>query len=66
MTTTCRRSTCTNDARGRGVDVDAYGAKFCSDECEVKHDHIKADARDAMRSEPADMGGGETTGVQDL
>jgi hypothetical protein len=42
---TCRRSTCTNDARGGG----GYGGRFCSDECEVKHDHIKADARDAMR-----------------
>jgi len=45
--------------------------KFCSARCEVKYDHIKADAQDATReeparSEPADFGGGESTGVQDL
>jgi len=46
-------------------------SRFCSAQCDVKHEHIKADARDDRREEPtrhepADMGGGETTGVQDL
>lgn len=45
---TCRRSTCSNDPR---EDVSGYAGRFCSDACEVKHDHIKADARDAMRAE---------------
>jgi len=66
MTDTCRRSTCDNDARGLQEGVSPYGANFCSAECEVKHDHIKADARDARRSEKADLGGGDSTGVQDL
>lgn len=43
---TCQRSTCDNDTR----DVGGYAGRFCSEMCEVKHDHIKADARDARRA----------------
>lgn len=30
---------------------DYRSARFCSTRCEVKHDHIRADARDAARAE---------------
>jgi hypothetical protein len=63
---TCRRPTCDNEPGEQ--DRDDYNARlFCSVQCEVKHDHIKDDARpEPERSEPADFGGGESTGVQDL
>lgn len=35
---TCRLPGCENPPDGR---------RFCSDRCEVFHDHLKADARDA-------------------
>lgn len=42
MTSECRRSGCTNPPVGfRG---------FCSKRCEVKFEHIRADARDAQRA----------------
>lgn len=65
----CKRSTCSKPAGMQ--DRDDYRTRFCSVQCETKHEHIKADARDAertelRRSEPADFGGGESTGVKDL
>lgn len=52
MSDTCRARGCDGEPRDATEDgVDLFGAKFCSDQCEVKHDHIRADARDA---EPAD------------
>lgn len=46
---TCRRPTCDRDA---GTDDGNYNArKFCSAKCEVKFEHIRADARDAERAE---------------
>lgn len=67
---TCKRSTCDNEPGQQDRD-DYRSGKFCSIQCETKHEHVKADARDAQReeprrSEPADFGGGESTGVQDL
>jgi hypothetical protein len=59
---TCRYPSCDDEPRGSG----GFSSLFCSDECEVRYDHIKADAQDAERSEAADFGGGESTGVQDL
>jgi len=47
MTDTCRRPTCTNLSR----EESGYSGRFCSDRCEVKHEHVKADARDARLSE---------------
>lgn len=76
---TCRYYNCDEPTRERGerygeddqYAVSVYGAKFCSVEHELKHEHARADAEDARRteptrSEPADFGGGESTGVQDL
>ncbi|AFH22142.1 hypothetical protein OSG_eHP18_00160 [environmental Halophage eHP-18] len=66
----CKYPSCSREVGQQ--DRDDYRARsFCSVQCETKHEHIKADARDARREEPtrhepADMGGGETTGVQDL
>jgi len=64
----CKRSTCSQPAGMQ--DRDDYRSRFCSVQCETKHEHVKADARDARReptrTEPADFGGGESTGVQDL
>lgn len=66
---TCRLPTCDNSPGEQDRD-DYNSRKFCSVQCEVKFDHIKADADDARReprrSEPADFGHGESTGVQDL
>jgi len=52
-------------------DATFRSGRFCSVKCDVKYDHIKADAdaaerEEPTRSEPADFGGGESTGVQDL
>lgn len=46
----CRMPSCSEDARGSG----GYSGRFCSDQCEVKYDHLKADARDARASEMAE------------
>jgi len=46
---TCRRSTCDNPT-GEADEGDYNEHKYCSAQCEVKHEHIKADARDARRS----------------
>lgn len=55
---TCKRPGCDNESRNRGdpeydgeYKVSLYGAKFCSVRCELKYDHIKADAEDARRAE---------------
>lgn len=42
----CRYPTCSNEAEGSG-----YSGRFCSTECELKYDHVKADAQDAARAE---------------
>jgi len=47
---TCHRSTCTNPV-GEADDGQYDDRRFCSAMCEVKHEHIKADAADARRSE---------------
>jgi len=57
---TCRYPGCEKETRERGEQeypdsdkeytVDAFGAKFCSLEHELKYDHIRADARDAKRA----------------
>ena len=44
---TCRRTTCSEPAR----DVSGYEGRFCSTKCELKHEHVKADAEDARRQE---------------
>lgn len=46
----CKNFGCSNDPRGSEAH-DAYAGKFCSDKCEVKYDHIKMDAQDAMRED---------------
>jgi len=43
MTESCRYRSCDEPRR--------EDSKFCSDKCEVKWEHIKADARDAKRSD---------------
>jgi hypothetical protein len=46
----CRRSTCENPRRGADAPAGESG-KFCSTPCELKHEHIKADAREARTDE---------------
>jgi len=47
---TCRLPTCDNSPGEQ--DRDDYNSRmFCSVRCELKYDHIKADARDAERAE---------------
>jgi len=64
---TCKRPTCDNESReygeyqyddpektasnGERYTVSRFGAKFCSDHCELKYEHIKADAEDARRAD---------------
>lgn len=45
---TCRRSNCTNPTGQQDRD-DYNQRRYCSVQCETKHEHIKADARDAHR-----------------
>jgi hypothetical protein len=40
----CRLPTCSNDPRGGG-----FSGRFCSTPCELKFEHVRADARDARR-----------------
>lgn len=51
----CRMPGCEQPRRDDG---DAFGRKFCSDQCEVKFEHLKADAEDARRSEEEQQGPG--------
>jgi len=53
MSPRCRLNGCDEESRGRGPNVDGFGAKFCSPSCELKYDHLKADARDARRAAEA-------------
>lgn len=45
--TTCRYPSCDNAPATNGE----HRRGFCSTRCEVKHDHIKADAQDRRRTE---------------
>ena len=45
----CRNSTCSNDPRGDG----GFSGRFCSTACELKYEHVRADARDARREAQA-------------
>ena len=47
---TCRMPGCDETPRDGG----GFAGRFCSDKCEVKYDHLKADAADARRAEQAD------------
>lgn len=42
----CRNLSCSNGARD-----DGSSGRFCSTACETKHDHIRADAREARRDD---------------
>jgi len=46
---TCRYPSC-DDPAGKS-DRDDYNTRFCSARCEVRYEHIEADARDARRTE---------------
>ena len=41
----CRRPPCSNDALGGG----GFSGRFCSTPCELKFEHVRADARQAER-----------------
>ena len=41
----CRRPTCSNDPREGG----GFSGRFCSTPCELKFEHVRADAREAER-----------------
>jgi hypothetical protein len=45
--TECRNPSCSNDRR---EDVTEYSRRFCSDQCEVKYDHLRQDAQEAERA----------------
>jgi len=58
MSDQCKMTGCENPRRTKGdrygednqFAVSAFGSKFCSQKCELKYEHIRADARDAKRS----------------
>jgi hypothetical protein len=50
---TCRMPSCNNDPGQQDRD-DYRSGRFCSIQCETKFEHIKADARDARRSDAPD------------
>ena len=41
----CRNPACSNDPRGGG----GFSGRFCSTPCELRYEHVRADARDAQR-----------------
>jgi hypothetical protein len=43
----CRNLSCSNEARSGGNS----SRQFCSTACETKHEHIRADAREARRDD---------------
>jgi len=45
---TCRYPSCSN-APGAQDRADYNARRYCSIQCQTKHEHIKADARDAKR-----------------
>lgn len=47
-TKTCRHPRCSTPV-GQQDRGDYRSHRYCSVQCDVKHDHIKADARDARR-----------------
>ena len=53
---TCRYPSCDNEV-GKVTDNEFLyrESKFCSPTCDVKYDHLKADARDAQRAEQERM-----------
>ena len=59
----CKLPGCDREAGSQDRD-DYRQRSFCSVQHEVKWDDVKDDR--PTRSEPADFGGGESTGVQDL
>jgi len=62
---TCRAYSCDNEPGEQDRD-DYDDRRYCSVQCQTKDEKRRHEAREVRRSEPADMGGGETTGVQDL
>ena len=46
----CRMPTCSEPVRAR----EEYAGRFCSDSCEVRYEHLQADARDAAVDESED------------
>jgi hypothetical protein len=42
---TCRQHGCDGEPRGGG----GFSGRFCSTPCELKYEHVRADARDARR-----------------
>jgi hypothetical protein len=50
----CRKLGCSREPGQSDKDTNYNKRLFCSPECEVKHDHIKMDAQDAMRDERPD------------
>lgn len=53
MSSDCRMPGCEGEPRGRGPNVDGFGAKFCSAQCEVKFEHIRSDAQERRRAAEA-------------
>jgi hypothetical protein len=51
----CRCPGCDNEP-GQQDQEDYRRGSFCSVKCDVKYDHLKADARDARRAEPEESG----------
>jgi len=62
---TCRAYSCDNEPGTQDRD-DYDSSRYCSIQCQTKDEKRRQEAREAKRSEPADFGGGESTGVQDL
>jgi len=52
----CKYPSCDNEVGQQPESRQYKHRSFCSVECEVKHDHIKADARDAKRAERQENG----------
>jgi len=47
---TCRMPGCDRDPGTEDSDTTYRTRRFCSPGCDVKYDHLKADARDARRA----------------
>lgn len=48
---TCKYPTCNRDPGSADTDRTYRDGRFCSPKCELKYEHVKADAQDARRQE---------------
>lgn len=54
MSRDCRMSGCNDEARGDQPHLTAHQGKFCSPQCEVDFEHVRADAKESRAAAEAE------------